>query len=100
ATGVTWHTAWEAISHNNSTVISRVDTDNIRQISWAHWPAELALHYFIDAGKINAFINHAGEACKVREQHAIHQEARAVINNNGCFAHARRISDNSSNSFV
>ena len=46
--------------------------DNVAPVRRTHRPAELLLHNLVDADEINAFINHAGKACQVREQYAVH----------------------------
>ena len=64
-----------------------INTDDIKQISRAHWPAELFFHHFIDLTEVCAVAQELAKTGEVREQHAVNEETRAVVDHNWGFAH-------------
>ena len=68
-------------------MVTGVDTDHVHQVRRAHRPAEF-FHDLVDAHKIHAGAEpQLGETAEVREQHAVDQKARAVIDHDRVLAH-------------
>src|SRR5690606_13553820 len=83
---ISFHTIREAFSHHFCTMYASVDTDNVHQVSRTHWPAKF-FHDFIDLLEVSAIFKQQVKCTEVREQYAVHQEARAVIDHDWCFTH-------------
>ncbi len=64
-----------------------INPDHVQQIGRAHRPAELFFHHFVDLAEIRPVAQQLAETSKVREQHAVDEEARAVVNHNRGFTH-------------
>ena len=84
------HALREARRHHRLSVMGSIDADNVQQIRRAHRPAELFFHHFIDFAEVCAVAQQLAEAGEVREQHAVNEEARAVVNDDRRFAHLAR----------
>src|SRR5471030_373861 len=85
-TAVVFHAVREAFSHDVTTVVAGVDADHVHQVRRAHWPAEF-FHDLVDTHKVHTGADQLGETAEVREQHAVDQKARAVVNDDRVLAH-------------
>jgi hypothetical protein len=63
-----------------------VDADHVEQVSRAHGPAEL-FHDLVDGLEVGTVTHQHVETAEVREQHAVDQEARAVVDHDRGLAH-------------
>src|SRR5690606_38388973 len=90
------HAIREAFGHDVTAVVAGVHTNNVHQVSRAHGPTEL-LHHLVDANEIGTVVDGTGEAAEVREQHAVDQEARAVVDHDRALAHLLGVGDGGGN---
>ena len=74
--------AWTAVSM----------PDHVEQQRRPHRPAPL-LHHLVDALVVDAVLQQPHEAGEVREQHAVDEEARAVVDHDRRLAHRLRVGD-------
>src|SRR5690606_3903131 len=93
------HTIREAFSHHVTTMVAGVDADHVGQVGRAHGPTEL-LHDLVDAHEVDTEAQQLGEAAEVREQHAVNQEARAVVDHDRVLAHLLGIGHGGGNGHV
>lgn len=77
-----------------------VNAHDIQQICRTHRPAKLFFHYFVDLAEIRAVAQQQAETGEIREQHAVDEEAGAVVNHNRRFAHLARQGDDFRDGFV
>lgn len=82
------HAIREASGHYRLRVVRGVDAHDVEQVGRAHRPAELFFHHFIDLTEVGAVAQQQAEAGEIREQHAVDEEARAVVHHDRRFAHA------------
>src|SRR6195952_1166646 len=85
-TTVILHAVRKALGHDVTTVMTGVDADHVHQVGRAHRPAEF-FHDLVDAHEVHTGADQLGETAEVREQHAIDQEARAVVDDDRVLAH-------------
>src|SRR5450830_1637184 len=83
---VVFHAVREAFSHHVAAVVAGVDADHVHQVRRAHGPAEF-FHDLVDTHKVHTGADQLGETAEVREQHAVDQEARAVVDHDRVLAH-------------
>src|SRR5690606_1410854 len=93
------HTIRETFSHHFCTVNASVDTDHVHQVSRAHRPAEF-FHHFVDLLEVSTIFKQQVKCTEVREQYAVDQEARAVIDHDWRFTHFLGQHDCGCNRFV
>src|SRR5690606_23886130 len=72
--------------HHIAAMVAGVDADHVHQVRGAHGPAK-ALHDLVDAHEVHTGADQLGEAAEVREQYAVDQEARAVVDHDRVLAH-------------
>lgn len=62
--------------------------------------SQTVFHYFVDLAEIRAVAQQQAETGEIREQHAVDEEAGAVVNHNRRLAHLARQGDNFRDGFV
>ncbi len=77
-----------------------VNAHHIQQVCRTHRPAKLFFHHFVDLAEIRAVAQQLAETGEIREQHAVDEEAGAVVNHNWRFAHLARPGDDFRDGFV
>src|SRR5690606_17251702 len=89
---VVLHAIREAFGHHVTAVVAGVHADDVHQVSRAHGPAEL-LHHLVGAYEVDTVGDGTGETAEVREQHAVDQEARAIVDHDRALAHLLGVGD-------
>src|SRR5690606_20526812 len=89
----------EAFGHHVAAMVAGIDADHVGQVGRAHGPAEL-LHDLVDADEVDAQFQQLGEATEVREQHAVHQEAGAVVHHDRVLAHLLGVGNGGGNRHI
>ncbi|VGQ06719.1 hypothetical protein SB00610_05218 [Klebsiella quasipneumoniae subsp. similipneumoniae] len=68
-------------------MVRGIDADHVQQISWAHRPAKLFLHHFVDFAEIRPVAQQLAKSGEVGEQHAVDEETGTIIDHDWRLAH-------------
>src|SRR5690606_23318447 len=96
---VVLHAVREAVGHHACCMNAGVDADHVHQVGRAHRPAEL-FHHLVDGLEVGAVAHQHAEAGEVREQYAVNEEARAVVDDDRVLAHFLRVGNQGGDGFV
>src|SRR5690606_28224523 len=89
---VVLHAIREAFGHDVAAVVAGIHADDVHQVSRAHGPAEL-LHHLVGAYEVDTVGDGTGETAEVREQNAVDQEARAIVDHDRALADLLGVGD-------
>src|SRR5690606_2751987 len=96
---VVLHAVREAVGHHACGMNAGVDADHVHQVGRAHRPAEL-FHHLVDGLEVGAVAHQHAEAGEVREQDAVNEEARAVVDDDRVLSHFLRVGNQGGDGFV
>src|SRR5690606_7508445 len=80
------HTIRITFGHHVTAMVTGVHANHVHQIGRAHGPAEF-FHDLVDALEVGTHTDQTGKPAEIREQYAVDQEARAVIDHDRRLAH-------------